>query len=237
MTDNYDNGNLKIRRILAPHPWPFLPSDLSMEGEGPFFYLSWPGWELYLRRRLNLNFEDGSAKSLLLPDVADPERDFLYLDQLAQRSAQLGAGAVDLNFTQAEGLSSLLSDIRSYTSPQEQPAGQPLLDDRSYLALWAVSEFRALESDLALAQAQARQSDLLASIQGENLGEYDELAENRQPEQSVSGSILNDRLTIFPLREADSRAVYAWKCWRRLTWGLISDSDQIIPTLIFPSEN
>ena len=182
MTDNYDNGNLKIRRILAPHPWPFLPSDLSMEGEGPFFYLSWPGWELYLRRRLNLNFEAGSAKSLLLPDVADPERDFLYLDQLAQRSAQLGAGAVDLNFTQAEGLSSLLSDMRGYTSPKEQPAGQPLLDDRSYLALWAVIEFRALARDLALAQDQARAHEVLASLPGENAREPDAIVANRAPE-------------------------------------------------------
>ena len=271
MTDNNANGNPKVRRILAPHPWPFLPAGFSTADTESVYYLSWPGWELYLRRRLNLILNDDSPKPLLLPDVADPERDYLYLDQLAQRSAQLGAGTLDLNFNQAEGLFALRDDIRDYASSAgDKPAAGPLLDDRSYLALWAVSEFRSLESDEALARARLSQETMLASLQGEIFGEDDGGQPEYPSESGLSeftvidgrprsgGPTSNPRPERGPgqggptanlsraeattaasvsLREADARAVYAWKCWRRLTWGLVTASDQIIPTLVLPSED
>lgn len=188
------------------------------------FYLSWPGWELYLSRRLVLSPADSTPQPLLLPDVLDPERDFLVIDQLAGSASQLGAGVLNLEAGRLESLPTLVEGIANYGSGQRDSVGSPLLDDRSYLALWAISEFRAWESDQAMAAAASRQKNMWALLKGEE-------AEN---DLGAEMSPLSDEAER-PF-EADSRAVYAWKCWQRLASGLISDSDQIISTIYLPEE-
>lgn len=221
MTDNQNNGNPKLRLILAPHPWPASPGSLpqpyACENHGPFFYLSWPGWELYLKRRLGFGpASPEGPKPILLPDLLGPEEDFLTLDQLAVKASQLGSGLLNLGGGPDDGLFALISGIRDYSGRKKEAGENPILDDRAYLALWAVSELRALESDKAMAEAQARQKAMLAALKGE-----DE-ADGGQPNEPA-----------WPIRPAESsaRAAYAWQCWHRLAKPFLRDSDQIVPLI------
>ncbi len=82
------------------------------------------------------------------------------------------------------------------------------LDDRSYLALWAVSEYQVRRSDRLLAEAAARERSMWAALKGE-----EESAAETPP-----GSPAPDR-----------RTAYAWQCWRRLAAPLLLASDVIVP--------
>ena len=225
MTDNANNGNHKSRLILAPYPWPVqperLPASQAGENGGPFFYLSWAGWELYLRRRLGFGpIAPDGPQPILLPGLQDPERDFLALDQLIVKASQLGSGVLSLRDGPAEGLHALVSGIRDYSGRKKVAGENPILDDRSYLALWAVSELEALESERALAEAEAKQKAMWAALKGEDCDEDNRPSEDTRPARSAN----------------DSRALYAWKCWSRLAGYILQDSDQIVPTLPQPEE-
>lgn len=214
MTDNSMNGNLKSRCLLAPHPWPEYPPDYaSAENPGPVFYLSWPGWELYLRRRLSLTpHEDGPAP-LLLPDLVDPEQDFAAVDQLVRSAGELGAGLLNLSRDLPESLPALTGAIANYSPVEKTTKPGPLLDDRAYLALWAVSEYQARSSQSLLAEAAARERAMWAALKGEEEIAFASIAEFPPPEE-----------------EAYPRTAYAWRCWRRLAEPLLRPSDVILPT-------
>lgn len=215
MTDNSVNGNLKSRCLLAPHPWPEYPPGGERGAAGHVFYLSWPGWELYLRRRLALSPISGGPAPLLLPDLLSPERDFAAIDQLVKTAAELGAGLLHLSRDLPDSLPALSGAIANYSAARPAPPTGPILDDRSYLALWAVNEYQARQSRSLLAEAAAREEAMWAALKGE--------------EAPAEGSGRDDDPPP-PAEEADPRTAYAWRCWRRLAAPLLSPADIILPT-------
>ena len=213
MTDKSANGKPEARRVLlAPLPLPLVAEDLgpaSAGQPGSLFYLSWAGWEFFLARRLGIAGGRDVASPLLLPDVRGPEEDFLAIDQLVRTAGELGAGLLGLPGRAPESLPGLTSAIRGYhQSSPGQPA--PVLDDRSYLALWAVTEHQARQNDRLLAEAAAKERSMWAALKGEEPG-YEEEAGQVRPS------------------EPDRRTVYAWQCWRRLAGPLLLDTDIIAP--------
>lgn len=225
MTNNSMNGNRQSdgpattggaepRLVLAPHLWPETPAGGGGEG-GPVFYLSWPGWEMYLRRRLGLTPDPAAARPLLLPDLADPERDFAAIDQLVKAAGQLGAGLLSLDRGTPESLPALTEAIAGYGRSAGPEAAGPLLDDRSYLALWAANEYQAGQSRDLLAEAAARQEAMWADLKGLTDDDDDPL-----PTAAID---------CFP-EIPDARSAYAWRCWRRLAAPLLRPSDRIVPT-------
>ncbi len=214
MTDPTANGNRKPRRLLAPHPWPLWDGPGGDDGGGPVFYLSWPGWELFLSRRLGLAPVPGGPAPLLLPDAVSPERDFAAIDQLLRQAETLGAAVLSLDRRIPESVPALAGALRDYRpdpgQPTETVAPQPILDDRSYLALWAATEYLARQSRDLLAEAAAREQAMWAALKGE------------EPEPALPSPP--------PDGEPDRRAAYAWRCWRRLAAPLIRPADIIVPT-------
>lgn len=201
------------RRILAPHPWPFRPETIKADSEEPLFYLSWPGWELFLSRRLNIKTQSGDASPLLLSDEIDPETDFKAIDQLVSMASEMGAGLLNLASGSPESLPSLLSSIRNYHGASDYISG-PALDDRSYLALWAYTEYQSRESERMLAQALNSEKKMWAALRGDD-------KEAEAPPFIEDETIAN---------EPDRRTAYAWKVWKRLSEGLMNPSDVIVPT-------
>jgi|GEM_PF-1958128 len=217
MTDKLMNGNLKSRYLLAPHPWPEKPviqESAGVDKSAPVFYLSWPGWELYLSRRLAWAPASDGPQPLLLPDLVSPEHDFAVIDQLVKAAGESGAGLITLNRDRPNGWVSLAEAIAHYVPAADTPRAGPILDDRSYLALWAVSEFQASRSNALLAEAAIGERAMWAALKGE---------------ESVPEPVLPDN-NQFPAAEPDPRAVYAWRCWRRLAAPLIKPGDVILPT-------
>ena len=196
------------RRILAPHLWPLRPVE-TPAGDGPLYYLSWPGWDMFLARRLDIPASPDAAP-LPLPGLNEPERDFAALDQLLSQASQLGAGFLTLDRRDPESRPALTGALRHY--PPQPSATGPLLDDRSYLALWTATEYQARQSESLLAEAEASERAMWAALKGED----DQLA------APLTGPI--------PPAPANGRAVYAWKCWRRLAGPLLTPNDIIVPT-------
>ena len=213
MTDKAVNGKPETRRVLAPLILPLGPdeSDAALDGEaGSWFYLSWAGWELYLTRRLFLPTDRGGSSPLLLPDVRNAEEDFAAIDQLVSIAGELGTGLLGLPGRTPESLPGLTSAIRGYCPSRSSDQPGPVLDDRSYLALWAVTEYQARQSDRLLAEAAARERSMWAALKGEEA----DIAEKPDP---------------LPPSEPDRRTVYAWRGWRRLALPLLLTSDVIVP--------
>ncbi len=195
------------RRVLAPHILPALPAACS--GEGPLYYLSWPGWELFLSRRLGLTAGPEGPAPFLLPDAADAETDFKAIDQLSALAAQPGAGLFSLAAESPESLPALLGSIRSYRG-EEKP--KPVLDDRAYLALWAINEHQRRQNEALLAEARFQEKKMWAALKGE------EAPAPAAPDRSEGAP------------EPDRRALYAWRAWRRLAAGLLGPDDLLVPT-------
>ena len=211
MTDPSANGNQKARRILGPHIWPLRPEGLS---GGEAYYLSWPGWELYLSRRLKLIPAEADLRPLLLTGVNGPEQDFAAIDQLAKSAAELGAACLELVPGQAESRWALTSAIREYRLRSSADAqGRPFMDDRSYLALWTIVEFQSYESEQLLAQAAEQQRAMWSALKGEE-------DSGNSPEEDRA-----DRPG-----QLDARTEYAWSCWHRLAAPLLAAEDLIVPT-------
>ncbi|MDR1045822.1 MAG: hypothetical protein LBP33_12030 [Candidatus Adiutrix sp.] len=205
MADNETDGRL----ILAPHPGPWPPLEASGGGP-PFFYLSWPGWEIYLERRLNLP-PSTDFRPLILPGVESPGRDFLALDQLVQKAGDLGAGFLSLSRRTPESLPALSRAVRSYPEASPPAPAGPVLDDRSYLALWAVTEWQRRAGEELLNRAAASQRAMWAALKGE--------AETDLPARTAPAP-----------EEPDRRGAYAWQCWRRLAAPLMRPGDRLAPT-------
>lgn len=204
------SNSLEVRRLLAPLPLPITGWSATKGEEltpGPLYYLSWGGWELYLTRRLALEPER-LAQPLLLPDLRGPEEDFAAIDQLVTLSQELGAGILSLPGAAPESQASLEGAIRDYNNMSKGETG-PLIDDRSFLALWAVTEYQIRWGEKILAQAAAQERAMWAALKGD-----DEPA---------------DALLPRPTPEPDRRTVYAWECWRRLAGPLLRPTDQIVP--------
>lgn len=199
------------RRILAPQLWPFWPFCESGEPEEPVAYLSWPGWELYLRRRLGLE-PLKAFYPMLLPDQTEPERDFAAIDQMARRAASEGAALVDLNAREPESAEALARAIGR--GPAEPVAGRPLIDDRAYLALWSINQYQAWLSERLLAEASRRQWSMWRELKGQD---------DSEPQVEAPAA-------AFP-PPGDSRGDYAWRCWERLSQGLLRSDDIIIATV------
>ncbi len=215
------SGPPAARRLLAPHLWPFRPETGAAEEDGgPWFYLSWPGWELYLARRWGWKPAGPEApRPLLLPDLTDPERDFAAIDQLIRKAAEMGAGFLALIGRPPESLAEVRGALRHY-SPEEKTAPAPALDDRSYLALWAATEYQARQSRDLLAETARRQKAMWAALKGE---EAEPAPGALQAPPDGTG-------------EPDRRAAYAWRCWRRLAAPLLRPSDILIPTAPGPDD-
>lgn len=213
MTDNFANSKAEVRRVLAPFPF---PPDLEVFGadrageSGPLFYLSWAGWELYLSRRLSFAADRANASPLLLPDVRTPEEDFAAIDQLVRTAGELGAGVLGLPGRVPESLPGLAGTIRDYHQGLPDKPG-PVLDDRSYLALWAATEYQARQSERLLAEAAVKERSMWAALKGE------------ESEAAEEG------LDYGQAQEPDRRTVYAWRCWQRLAAPLLRESDLIVP--------
>lgn len=220
MTDNSLNGNLNSRCLLAPHPWPQYPPDYQLKtaGSGPVFYLSWPGWELYLRRRLALSPAPEGPAPLLLPDLVNPEHDFAAIDQLAKTVGELGAAALHLSRDLPDSLPSLTGAIANYPGPKKYPPTGPILDDRSYLALWAINEYQARQTRSLLIEAAAREEAMWAALKGE----ADFAGADGNPGDDFTS----------PEEVAAPRTAYAWRCWRRLAGPLMTPADIILPTAL-----
>jgi len=213
MADNSMNGNHKSRCLLAPHPWPLYPLDYRAEtvGSAPILYLSWPGWELYLRR-LGLSPAPDGPAPLLLPDLLSPEQDCAAIDQLVKTAGELGAAVLNLSRKVPDSLPALTGAIANYPAAKKTLLAGPLLDDRSYLALWAVNEYQARQTRSLLDEAAVRQEAMWAALKGET--------------EAAGGG--NDFPP--PAAEADPRTAYAWRCWRRLAEPLLTPADIILPT-------
>ncbi|UQZ89366.1 hypothetical protein C4J81_09215 [Deltaproteobacteria bacterium Smac51] len=207
------SADIESRHILAPHPWPFRPAVIPSGSQGSLYYLSWPGWELYLHRRLGLQTQPDGPQPLLLPDWADTETDFKAIDQLNSMASQMGAGLLNLAGDSPESLPALLTSIRAYQGMEAGKPGGPALDDRSYLALWAISEYQTRQSEALLAEARASEKKMWAALKGEE--------EPHDPSET--------RLD-HPASEPDRRTLYAWQVWRRLAGPLLRPADVIVPT-------
>ena len=206
MTDMIAPDNQKTRRWLAPHLGPVHIQEPA-DGSRPL-YLSWAGWELYLTRRLDLTpAERAAADPVLLPDLTNPDRDFAAIDQLVRSAGELGAGILSLRPNDPDSFADLTSAILR----GQGRSGGPILDDRSYLALWTSSEFQVERSRRLLARAAERERAMWAALKGEG---------EPSPAPSVSP----------PPAETDRRAAYAWQCWRRLVGPLLGPDDILIPT-------
>jgi hypothetical protein len=194
------------RILLAPRLGPWPPQS-PVEAPGPRFYLSWPGWEDCLAKRLGLKPDPAGPAPLMLP--ADPEDLTLAaLDQLADRAGRQGANLWPLLLPPAEGPSALAAAIRCPTAP---PAPRPLLSDRAYLAFWTLTEYQAATGAEQLAAAARKEQAMWAALKGE---------EAAPPSLPASRP-----------EEPDRRAAYAWRCWHRLAAPLIRPDDFIIPTV------
>ena len=193
------------RLLLAPRlgPW---PGPEAAHPSGPRFYLSWPGWEDYLKKRLGLAPDPDGPAPLMLP--ADPEDLTLAaLDQLADRAASQGAGLWPLLTPPADGSRALASAIRRPTAPAPP---RPLLSDRVYLALWTLTERQTAAGEELLAEAGRKEQAMWAALKGEEA-----------PSPLPTGE---------PAKEPDRRTAYAWLAWRRLASPLLKPGDLIIPT-------
>lgn len=206
MADPADNGNseIKRRRVLAPLLWP-------REQDGPVFYLSWPGWELYLTRRLGLPENRFQGTSLMLESVDSPETDFMAIDQLAALAAEMGAGMLSLKQVARESVNGLAVAISNYGNGLNQSKSCPLLDDRSFLALWSLNEYRRQQTKEALNEAAHKEEAMWAALKGEEpaAAELDPVSKEAEP---------------GPTPQSD----YAWAAWRRLAGGLIRKEDIIV---------
>ncbi|MDR1922417.1 MAG: hypothetical protein LBS31_11870 [Candidatus Adiutrix sp.] len=201
----------KTRRLLlAPHLWPLLPEE-TMRAGATCRYLSWPGWELFLERRLKIEDGDRLARPLLLPDVQNPEQDFKTLDELTRKAGEMGSALIfllDENPPESVvGLAGAISGGRV-----QRPRRGPILDDRLYLALWTFNEYQTRQGDLLLAGAVARERRMWADLKGED--------------PPAAG-----RRNMPPNPAApDAQSGYAWQCWRRLASGLTGSFDAVAPT-------
>ncbi|GHV56377.1 hypothetical protein FACS189460_1050 [Deltaproteobacteria bacterium] len=203
------NGGTAARRLLAPCLWPRSPAGIPA---GPLFYLSWPGWEQYLARRLGLAPVPGGPAPLLLP-AESGEPDLAALDQLVSQAGTLGAGLLNL-LNPPSGPTALASAIRRRAPAAAQPS-EPLLSDRAYLALWSLTEYQAARGDELLAEAARKERAMWAALRGEPA------AEPPPPSGPPAG-------------EPDRRAAYAWRCWRRLAALVLRPDDRLIPTVPEP---
>lgn len=195
---------IEKRRVLAPH---IVPA--AGPTEGPLYYLSWPGWELYLRRRLGINPAPNGPRPILLPSQEDAETDFKAIDQLNTTAAQMGANFFSLAAESPESLPAILGGIRAYQAPKS-PA--PILDDRAYLALWAISERQAQQSEKLLAQARTEEQKMWAALKGEDF------SEPRQDAPAAPADI-------------DSRTLYALRAWERLAGEVLTADDTVISSI------
>jgi hypothetical protein len=200
MTENFG------RILLAPRlgPWP-PPPGAENPPAGPRFYLSWPGWEDFLTRRLGLPPDPAGAAPLMLP--ADTESLTLAaLDQLADRAGREGAGLWPLLIPPTPGPSALAAAIRNPAARDVRP----LLSDRAYLALWTIAECQTATGEELLAKTARKERAMWAALKGEE--------EPPPPPTST------------PANEPDQRTDYAWRCWRRLAAPLMRPGDIVLPT-------
>jgi len=196
------------RILLAPRlgPWPPAGQEAGPPA-APRFYLSWPGWEDYLAKRLGLKPEPTGPAPLMLP--AGPEDlSLAALDQLADRARCQGAALWPLLVPPEPGPSALAAAIRRPAAPA---APRPLLSDPAYLALWTLARHLAATGAELLAEAARKEQAMWAALKGE---------EASPPSPAPA-----------PADEPDRRADYAWQCWRRLAAPLLGPGDLIVANI------
>lgn len=233
-----------VQIFQAPHLWPrperFLvrsqkeEEDLPEDSSGELLhYLSWPGWELYLSRRLGLLPTPG-YRPLLLDNQLDPERDFGVIDMLVKQVGELGTGFLSLIELETETVADISLAVRQYPqsgnsagSVSSPTRPRPRLDDRAFLALWNVSEFHRYEAHGVLALSKALEQEMWLNLKGEEAYE--------------GGDLVLPPIAPLPLPEPpdDSplRLGQAWSSWRRLAAPFLADPSQFLlqPTASEPS--
>jgi len=194
------------RILLAPRLGPWPPTGQEAEPTAvPRFYLSWPGWEDYLAKRLGLKPEP-AGPAPLMPPASPEDLSLAALDQLADRVGRQGAGLWSLLVPPEPGPSALASAIRRPAAPA---APRPILSDQAYLALWTQAEHLAATGAELLAEAARKEQAMWAALKGEEVGPPP---------------------TPAPAGEPDyRRAAYAWQCWRRLAAPILRPDDLIWP--------
>ena len=215
----HDNKNKSPRHLLAPRIWPGGEED-NLAGGAPLYYLSWPGWELYLKRRLGMS--GSGAQPILLNGLNDAEQDFKIIDQLVAQAKDLGTGLVPLLAKEPESYTALAGSLRNYpVNKPEMP--RPHLDDHSFLALWSVAEFQAWEAEGLLDKSFAAEQTMWEDLKGE----LSELEDEAQSEEIFTLN-LPPRTTADPSRRGTR---LAWKCWRRLAAPILNADDVLITTV------
>jgi hypothetical protein len=144
---------------------------------------------------------------MLPPDPAE-DLTLAALDQLAERAGRQGAALWPPLVPPPDGPGALAAAIRNPAAP---PRPRPLLGDRAYLALWTLAEHQAAAGKELLAETARKEQAMWAALKGE---EGDPTLPPAAP----------------PAGEPDRRAVYAWRCWRRLAAPILRPGDLILPT-------
>lgn len=198
---------IEKRRVLAPHIFPVFSG--AQQTNGPLYYLSWPGWEFYLRRNLGFCPAPNGPQPILLPNVRDAETDYKAIAQLNTMAAQLGANFFSLASDSPETLPHILGNIRAYQAPAKAPA--PILDDRAYLALWAIGEYQRRETEALLAQARLQEQKMWAALKGEDF------SPKSDPNSAPPAA-----------EEPDQRTLYAFRVWQRLAEDILTADDTVI---------
>jgi hypothetical protein len=104
---------------------------------------------------------------------------------------------------------SIAASLRgAYQTPQKN---SPILDDRSYLALWSLAEHQNSQNEAILAQARLQEQKMWAALRGEDFCPP-------SPGENM------------PAPEPNARTLYAQKAWKRLAAEILGPDD-IIYTL------
>ncbi|MGL4207891.1 MAG: hypothetical protein ACRCTY_00740, partial [Candidatus Adiutrix sp.] len=189
------------------------------------------------------------GQPLLLPDAVSCEHDFKVIDELVKKTSHLGCGFLGLLEKPVDSVESLGRAISHYREiNHKDPRGKPILDDRSYLALWTFTEHQNEQSQKQWLNTLAYERQMWADLKGHDNDDLTPLGDASPPlgDGPDSGFSLGEECptlawdySFIPFLDSASpnkvnppainpRTAYAWQCWRRLASEVISPSDVII---------
>ena len=193
----------QTRQIIAPDLFP--KNSTHLPSQGKIYYLSWPGWELFLARQELAPAKD--VQPLLLATGKAAEEDLAEIMDLMRQLELKGVNAWTswLNADQEE-LHTITQNIKTPATALPQKG---LLDDRLFLALFSIMRLQKQKAEALLAEAETKTKKMWASLKGQEINE--EVPPTAQA--STVSSILFDKVMAS---------------WQRLAAPLILPGDQII---------